>query len=181
MRRRLAGVLRAAALSAAALALAPPAPVGAQALNGPGIRVLDQQRLLGESRLGQTLLSDLREAERALERENQSLADQLAAEERALTDLRPTLPPEEFRARAEAFDRRVEVIRAERARLSQDLARRFDAEAQQFFETALPVLTGLMAEQGVVALLSPEAVILGAEWLDITDLAIERLNRATTP
>jgi len=43
------------------------------------------------------------------------------------------------------------------------------------------VLTGLMAEQGIAALLSPEAVILGAEWLDITDQAIDRLNRATAP
>jgi Skp family chaperone for outer membrane proteins len=179
MRRR-AVALR-AALGAAALAAALPVAAAAQGLVGPGFRILDQQRLLSDSRLGQTLLSDLREAEQALERENQALADQLAAEERALTDLRPTLPPEEFRARAEAFDRRVEVIRAERARLSQDLARRFDAEAQQFFQTALPVLTGLMAEQGIVALLSPEAVILGAEWLDITDQAIDRLNRATTP
>jgi Skp family chaperone for outer membrane proteins len=178
--RGFAGALR-AALGAAALAAALPVAAAAQGLVGPGFRILDQQRLLSDSRLGQTLLSDLREAEQALERENQALADQLAAEERALTDLRPTLPPEEFRARAEAFDRRVEVIRAERARLSQDLARRFDAEAQQFFQTALPVLTGLMAEQGIVALLSPEAVILGAEWLDITDQAIDRLNRATTP
>lgn len=165
----------------AALAAALAGAAAAQSLTGPGIRYLDQDRLLRESRMGQSMLAGLREAEQALERENQALADQLAAEERALTDLRPTLPPEEFRARAEAFDRRVEAIRAERARLSQELSRRYETEAQQFFQTALPVLTALMAEQGVVALLRPEAVLLGAEWLDLTDQAIERLNRATPP
>lgn len=170
-----------ALLAAAALAAAVPLPALPQALTGPGIRVLNQDRLLRESRMGQELLADLREAEQALERENQALADTLAAEERALTDQRASLPPDEFRLRAEAFDRRVESIRAERARLSQDLARRYEAEAQRFFETALPVLTALMAEQGIVAILNPEAVILGAEWLDITDQAIARLDRATQP
>lgn len=173
------GVLLAAAALAAAASLQ--APAVAQALSGPGIRVLNQDRLLRESRMGQALLADLREAEQALERENQTLADELAAEERALTELRASLPPDEFRLRAEAFDRRVETIRAERARLSQNLARRYEAEAQRFFETALPVLTALMAEQGIVAILNPEAVILGAEWLDITDQAIARLDRATQP
>jgi Skp family chaperone for outer membrane proteins len=151
----------------------------AQALAGPAIRVLDQNRLLRESTLGQALLADLRAAEAALEAENEALAQQLAAEERALTDLRATLPPDEFRARAEAFDQRVEAIRAERARLGQELARRYEIEAQRFFQTALPVLTQLMAEEGVVALLSPDVVLLGAEWLDLTPRAIERLNRAT--
>lgn len=168
-----------AALAAAALAAADPAL--AQGAASLGIRLLDQDRLLRESRMGQAILAELREAEQALDRENQALAEQLAAEERALTELRPTLPPEEFRARAEAFDRRVEAIRAERARLSQELGRRYETEAQRFFQTALPILSALMAEQGVVALLRPEAVLLGAEWLDLTDQAIERLDRATQP
>jgi Skp family chaperone for outer membrane proteins len=166
---------------AIALGIALSSAAASQSVSGPGLRLLDQDRLLRDSNLGQALLADLRAAEAVLERDNQALADQLAAEERALTELRPTLPIDEFRARAEAFDRRVETIRAERARLSQDLGRRYEIETQRFFETALPVLTGLMAEQGIVALLSPEAVILGAEWLDITDQAIERLNRLNPP
>lgn len=168
-----------ALVAAAALAAAAPGPILAQALSGPGIRVLDQDRLLRESALGQALLAELREAEQALDRENQALADALAAEERALTDLRASLPPDAFRQRAEEFDRRVEAIRAERARLGQELARRYETEAQRFFETALPVLSALMAEQGIVALLNPNAVILGPDWFDVTSLAIERLDRAT--
>lgn len=171
----------AAALLAAALA--GPLPAAAQPALRPeaalGIRVLDQDRLLRGSRLGQTLLADLRTAEAALERDNQALADQLAAEERALTEERARMDPEAFRARAEEFDRRVEAIRTERARLSQELAQRYEAEAQRFFQTALPVLTGLMEEEGIAALIRPELLLLGADWLDITDLAIARLDAAT--
>lgn len=153
-----------------------PAAISEAAL---GIRILDQDRLLRDSRLGQALLADLRAAEAALERDNQALADQLAAEERALTQQRAQMDPEAFRARAEEFDRRVEIIRTERARLSQELASRYEAEAQRFFETALPVLTRLMDDEGVIALIRPELVLLGADWLDITELAIARLDAAT--
>jgi len=146
-----------------------------------GFRILNQERLLRETQRGQTLLADLRAAEQALERENDALSDQLAAEERELTDLRGSVDPEAFRARADAFDRRVETIRAERGRLAQDLARRYDAEAQAFFQSALPVIADLMQEQGIVAILSPESVILAADWLDITDLAIQMLDAATGP
>jgi Skp family chaperone for outer membrane proteins len=156
-------------------AFGPPAPAG------PGFAILSQERLLRESRRGQALLSELREAEQVLERENQTLSDQLATEERALTALRGSVDPEDFRARADAFDRRVEVIRAERARLAQELARSYDDRAQAFFQSALPVVAELMQDQGIIAILSPEAVILAADWLDITDQAIERLDAAPDP
>lgn len=139
-------------------------------------RFLDQDRLLNGSILGQQLQDRLREAERELEAENNALAEQLAAEESELTALRPTLSPEEFRVRANAFDRRVEEIRAERERLNQQLARRYEADVQEFFATALPVLDQLMVDEGLNALLRPDILILGAEWLDITEQAIERLD-----
>jgi len=141
-------------------------------------RLLNETRLLNESRLGQEVLARIDRARQALEDENQRLFDQLEAEERELTGLRATLSPEEFRIRADAFDTRVEEIRAERGRASDDLARRSEAEAQRFFDTALPVLVQMMTDEGLVALLKPEAVILGTEWLDITDTAIARLDAA---
>lgn len=139
-------------------------------------RILDQDRLLSESILGQQLQARLRAAERALEAENAALIRLLAAEERELTDLRPTLSPEDFRARADTFDARVEDIRAERERLSQSLARQYEADVQAFFATALPVLDRLMSDDGLIALLHPDVLIIGVEWLDITDRAIARLD-----
>lgn len=182
LRRRFLLALTVALSLAGGAALAQPVvPVQAILPPDPGLRVLDQDRLFTGSRLGQALLADLNAAERRLDRENQTLAEQLEAEERALTELRATLPPEEFRERAEAFDRRVDTIRAERARLSQELARRYETEAQRFFEYAVPILSELLAEEGISVLLRPEAMILGADWLDITDLAIERIDAAGDP
>lgn len=141
-------------------------------------RILDADRLLQGTRLGQEILARNAEAERQLSAENEVLADQLIAEERELTDLRQTLPPEEFRLRAEAFDARVTEIRAERSQRSADLARQAEASVQAFFDAALPVLDQMMTEEGIVGLMRPEIMVLWSENLDITDQAIARLDAA---
>jgi len=161
-----------ALLLAGALGWAPVASLG----QSVSFRILDEERLLRESQLGQKILADIRAAEQVLEEENQRLSDQLAEEERNLTDARRQLSPEEFRTRADAFDLRVEAIRTERNQRSLELARFSETEAQRFFDTVLPVLAGLMDEEGLVALLKPDALILGADWLDITEDAIRRLD-----
>lgn len=171
MRRTLCATLLAGAL------LAPAASFSQQA----SFRILDEDRLFRESQLGEQVLADIRAAEQALEEENQRIADQLADEERALTEARAQLSPEEFRAQADAFDLRVEEIRAERNQRSVELAEYSESEAQRFFDTVLPVLTGMMDEEGLVALLKPDTLILGADWLDITEEAIERLDAEFVP
>lgn len=172
MRRKLCAMFL-----AGALALAPAASFAQQA----SFRILDEDRLFRESLLGQEILSDIRAAEQALEEENQRISDQLANEERALTEARAQLSPEEFRTRADAFDQRVEAIRAERNQRSVELGRFSEAEARRFFDTVLPVLTGMMDEEGLVALLKPDTLILGSDWLDVTDAAIERLDAEFLP
>ena len=169
MRGRLRGTLLAAVLACAA------ATATAQ---DASFRILNEERLLRESLYGQAVLAELREAERQLEAENERIAAELAAEERALTEVRADLTPEEFRARADDFDRRVEAIRAERNELSMELTRRSEAAATRFFDEALPILLQMMTEEGLVALLRPDALILGADWLDMTDQVIERLDAA---
>lgn len=146
-----------------------------------GFRILDEERLLRESRLGQQIVAGIRAAEQALEEENQRIADLLAEEERALTEARAGLTPEEFRLRADAFDLRVEAIRTERNQRSVELARYSDAEAQRFFDTVLPVLAAMMSDEGLVALLKPDSLILSVDWLDITETAIERLDAELSP
>lgn len=164
---RLRGALLAAALACVAVSAA---------AQEASFRILNEERLFRESLYGQAILDSLREAERRLEDENERIARELAAEERALTEARAELSPDDFRARADEFDRRVEAIRAERNELSRDLARQSDAAAAQFFDEALPILLQLMSEEGLVAILRPDALILGAEWLDMTDEVIERLD-----
>lgn len=171
-------------LLAGALACAPVSTVTAQAPSTPSrevasplpYRLLDQDRLLSESRVGQVTLARISEAQAQLEAENLEIFEQLSAEEQELTDLRATLSPSEFRARADAFDERVETIRSERARLSEELEQSRQNLIAEFFEAALPVLQQYMQDQGILGLLRNDAMVMSSELLDITDEIITRLD-----
>lgn len=178
MRRALGPILLVGALLGAPIGMSTTAARAQQPASAVPFRILDQDRLLHGSQFGQHILAGIHDAEQALQAENQRLFDQLAAEEQALTDQRPDLSPEEFRARADAFDAHVEEIRADRQRASEALTRQSEAQAQHFFDAALPVLVQLMNDERVIGLLKPDLLILGADWLDITDEAIARLDAA---
>lgn len=178
MYRRLRLLILAGALSCVPALVLAPAALAQQVAAQTPYRLLDLERLLQETLWGQQVLATNHAAERALEAENESLAGQLAVEERALTDLRASLSPEEFRARADAFDARVEQIRTDRNQRSEALSRQSEQAVQRFFNAALPVLDQLMRDEGVVGLLRPEVMVLWVERLDITDLAIARMDGA---
>ncbi len=176
MRRFLSTILIAGALVCAPAFLSAPIAHAQQQTPHAAYRLLDPDRMLQGSVLGQQIIAQNAEAEQALDAENTALADQLVIEERELTELRASLTPEEFRTRADAFEARVDEIRAERSQRSAELTQASEAALQQFFDMALPVLDQLMAEEGIIGLIRPEMMILWADWLDITDLAIERLD-----
>ena len=151
------------------------AQVQAQA-GGPGgtmpIVVLDQERLLSQSRYGQRIQREVEEAGAALSAENRRIETQLVEEELALTEQRATMSAEDFRPLAEDFDIRVEGIRAAQEAKSRALQSQAEAAQSRFFEEVFPILIGLLRERGASVLMDNRAVLLSAEGADITEAAI---------
>lgn len=160
---------------------------GLWSLAGPGaaqdlpaampVVTLDQDRLFSQSLYGQSVQKALESDVSALAAENRRIEADLEAEERLLTERRATLPADEFRALADAFD-----VKAEQTRKAQDakgraLARRRDELRITFFERAKPVLGQLMAERGAVAVIDKSAIVLAFDRIDMTDDAVARLDR----
>ena len=170
----------AAASAPASPSLASPAPTSPSPTNGAAmskaIVTVDQEELYSRSAWGKRAEALVAERLRALEAENDRLVKELSAEEAALTDQRATLPAEDFRARAAAFDERVTTLRREREAASLEVAALSDAERSTFFAAAIPVIGALMRERGAVVVLDPRTVLLSAEAIDITDAAVSRLN-----
>ncbi len=175
-RRRLAVALL------AALALGAPGPAAAQDLGaGAGVLLLDQERLYTGSRFGQRLQAEIDAEAKTLQTENRKLEADLEAEEKNLTERRATLPPEEFRVLAEAFDAKVKGIRAARDAKTNDLNARREAARKTFLETAIPILAEILREQGALAIIDRSAVILSFDRIDITDAAIARIDARLAP
>lgn len=179
----MASVLRALTL---ALILATSAPLfgagraGAQDATPlpPPVLTLDQERLFAQSRAAGQISDEIERRSAELAAENRRIEAELSAEELDLTERRETLPPDEFRALADAFDAKVERLRTEQDAKERDLQRLREEERQNFLRRITPILTQLARERGALVILERRTVILSADTIDVTDAAIERIDEA---
>ena len=166
----------AAAALALALALALAAAAApAQEIASP-VLVIDRERLFSESAFGARLVEEIEQRSAALSAENRRIEAELIEEERELTERRPQLDPQEFRALADAFDEKVQRLRAQQDEKARDLTRLRDAERSEFVQTVGPILSDLVRERGAVVVLDRRDVFLSSEAIDITEEAIERID-----
>ncbi|MDJ0860256.1 MAG: OmpH family outer membrane protein [Dinoroseobacter sp.] len=140
--------------------------------------VIDQERLFSETVFGLRLSKELEAASRMLAEENRTIEQMLINEERALTEQRPSMPPEAFREAADAFDERVTEVRTAQDRKARIIAERRDAERRAFLDAALPILGGLMAEYGAFVVLDLRQVFLSDDRVNVTDEAIALIDAA---
>lgn len=164
---------------------APHSNVPPMVIDGPTQRIegvlpvmtLDQEALYLRSKWGKRANADLDKRRMEIATENDRLANQFAAEEQSLTVLRQTLPADEFRKRADEFDKRVVEVRRDREAAVAALATRDSEEQQAFFRAALPLLAALMQERGAVVVLDQRAIFVASQSIDVTDALIERIDR----
>lgn len=142
------------------------------------IVTLDQDRFFRSSAYGKAALARAEAEAAALSAENRKIEAALEAEERDLTTRRASLKPEEFTPLANAFDSKVEEIRAAQDAKSRAVTRHLEETRQKFFESAVPVLADLLRDTGAVAILADNAIILSLSALDITDEAVARMDAA---
>lgn len=145
------------------------------ALRLPFVTV-DKDRLYLESEPGKAAQAAFEADSAALIAENRRLETALEQEERDLTAKRASLPADEFQKLAKDFDAKVEDLRNAQDAKSRTLTRRRDEDRQAFFERSVPILGQLMVDLNAVAIIDRSAIILTYDQLDVTDLAIQRLN-----
>ena len=174
--RRLAKRGRAGAL-ALMLALAA-APAVAQQLGLPQSQILtvSSERLFAESAFGKRIAAEIDKESGVLSAENRRIEAELTAEEKELTEKRPTMDPAAFRTLADAFDKKVQTIRATQDAKAKALIQKGEAARTRFFEAARPVLGAVMQEAGASVILERSSVFLSANATDITEFAIERID-----
>jgi Skp family chaperone for outer membrane proteins len=148
-----------------------------QAPSSP-ILTIDQERLYAGSAWGRRATEHLSAASARLSAENRTLEAQLVAEEKALTDARPTMEPEAFRAAADAFDARVVEVRRAQDAKGRAMGRIADAERQRFYAAALPAMGEVLRRRGAVVVLDSRAIFVSVESIDVTDEMIKAIDAA---
>lgn len=142
------------------------------------ILLLDQDRLFSDSAYGRAVGAVIDQLGRELSAQNRAIEAELMQEEQALTDARPTLSIEEFRARASAFDARVVEIRSAQDAKNRALGTYAEAARQRFLEIAGPILVDLVEASGANLLMDRRTVIFMSDDVDITQSAIGAIDAA---
>lgn len=165
-------------LTAAFLAFAAPLGTYAQDLGvvQSDILVIDADQLFANTDLGRQISDELEQERDALIARNRELEAELESEEQALTELRPETNPQEFRELADAFDTKVQTIRAESERRARDLERKSNQARLRFMQAVEPVLVDIMQDAGATVIMDGRGILLRAGAIDITDTAIVRIN-----
>ncbi|MBW4708773.1 OmpH family outer membrane protein [Roseobacter sp. YSTF-M11] len=140
------------------------------------ILTIDSERLFADSDYGKRTVEDFEARGADLAAENRRIEEELSAEERMLTDKRPTMAPKDFRVLADAFDEKVQSTRRQQDAKNRDLNLALEERRVVFLNAAAPVLEQLMREAGAAVVMERRSVFLSANAIDITREAIERLN-----
>ena len=169
-----------AILPALLAALLMSGPVQTQELGVPVLPILtiDVDRVFSSTITGQRISDGITQRATELAAENRRIEAELAAEELALTETRDTLGAAEFKPLADAFDEKVQRIRAEQEAKERQLQQLQDAETQEFLAAIAPVLSSLGNKYGAVVILDRRNVLLAADGVDITEEAIARIDAA---
>lgn len=142
------------------------------------ILTVDVDRLFAQTQFGERIARDYTEGRAALANENRVIADALREEELALAQQRPDMEPALFRAEAEAFDDKAQGIRRAQDAKERTLEETLASGRDQFLVASRPILGQLMVDRGAFAILDQRAVLLSLGSIDVTDLAIQRIDAA---
>ncbi len=142
------------------------------------VLVIDTDRVFADSLFGKRVAAEVQRDSDALVAENRRIEAALTEEERSLTLRRPSMVVADFRAEADAFDERVQGIRSAQDTKQRALQDGILAGREQFLQVIRPVLGQLMQEAGAAVILDRRTVFLAVGSIDVTDLAIARIDAA---
>lgn len=142
-----------------------------------GLLTIQPDRLFSESLFGKRIAQEIEAEGAVLTAENRNIEAELRAEERDLTQRRSSMEAEAFRTLADAFDRKVQETRSTQDQKLREINLLGETARREFFAASLPVLEGIMRETGAGAILDHSTVFLSADVVDITDLAIARIDK----
>lgn len=141
------------------------------------VLVLDQASLFTASKLGQDILVLEQSEQIQILEESQLITLELQAEETALTEQRAIMPNDDFRVLADAFNEKVETIRASQIAIDDAHLKDIEARRRAFFQYIVPFLAELLKTHGASVIIDRRSVLLFDKSLDITAETIALLDK----
>jgi outer membrane protein len=151
----------------------PPAPAG----SGLRILVLNRDAILQGSKVGQDIIRQVNGYTQQARAQFQGQEQALQNEGRALQQQVAILSPAAKKQKIGAFEAKERGLQ-QQVQVRQNQIQGGVFQARQQVEKALgPILQGIMQERGAALLLDRQIVLLSTVDVDITGVAIQRLNQ----
>ena len=167
-----------AATPAAPPAAAPAGAAATSAVQSPRIVVIDRQQLLQRSAAGKDIFNQTQTLSKQLETQLRTEEGQLQTEATQLQQQMAIMAAEvraqkekDFNAKQQAFQTKVQQRQAQ-------IQASFNQAARQVEVALDPILQAIMKERGANMVLDRSAVIVATTDVDVTTLALQRLDRA---
>lgn len=144
----------------------------------PGVCVYYNARLLAQSSAGQAVEARMQQLAQEVQGELQPYATQIQTEAQQLQTSGSSLPADQLQQRRQALQQRAQEAQQLESTRESELRYTLGMQRQAITEAVSPILTALYQEKGCGLLLDRESVFMMNPAMDVTDLAIQRLNTA---
>ncbi|MDQ1153331.1 OmpH family outer membrane protein [Brevundimonas sp. SORGH_AS_0993] len=144
----------------------------------PGVCVYYNARLLAQSSAGQAVETRMQQLAQEVQGELQPYATAIQTEAQALQSAGASLPADQANQRRQALQQRVQEAQQLEATRENELRYTLGMQRQAITTAVSPILTAIYQEKGCGLLLDRESVFMMNPAMDVTDLAIQRLNTA---
>lgn len=144
----------------------------------PGVCVYYNARLLAQSSAGQAVEARMQQLAQEVQGELQPYATSIQSDAQQLQASGSSLPADQLQQRRQALQQRAQEAQQLEATRENELRYTLGMQRQAITEAVSPILTALYQEKGCGLLLDRESVFMMNPAMDVTDLAIQRLNTA---
>lgn len=154
-----------------------PAKPAASGTPSPVILVIDRNAILRVSKVGQSIVQQVNAYSQSAEKEFKGQADSLRSQEQQLQQQVAILAPDVKAKKIKAFQAQQQAFQ-QKVQTRQTQIQGGVLQARQQVEKALgPILQGILRERHANLLFDRNAVVLGTVNVDITGVAVQRLDQ----
>jgi|ThiBioDrversion2_2_1062182.scaffolds.fasta_scaffold48775_2 Skp family chaperone for outer membrane proteins len=171
-------VRTAAAFAFAFLALG--AAPAARAANPAVILIVNTEVVFGESKVGQSIRSQIQEQAKKLQAEDKKGEDAIQAEAKKLSEQRSLLSADEFKKKVQALEKRQIDHQNKMREKGQELQLGSNKARSEVEAAIRPIFADIMKKNGATILLDQSVVLAGGVDLDVTQEVLKQLDAKLT-
>lgn len=140
------------------------------------IAVVDIEKLLNESKAGQSIAKQIEAKQESFQKEFSKKEKDLVDSQKKLIEEKKDLSAEEFAAKRKEFEEKLIETRKLFQSRRTDLDRALSDGLKKLRQSVIEVTAAMAEEKGYQAVLTRDSVVIVDKKLDITDQVLSRLN-----